>query len=463
MRKLILTGVFLLSLFILFNPLISAAGVEITGTDSKTIEFGKSTRFDFTVKNSLNMMMDIVVLVEGKHSEWVTLDKYFFLVPALSQKQLDVVVFPQDNGTQTYKLTVQSISMPNVYQSFAFSLKAVGDKKSEILVKEKKTSIQTVDAKISGSNIQMGAVILKPDETAITVDFYLKDINGDVILSYIKVLEGSGSKTVDYEFPTDGLLAGSYVTEVFVRDLMLSKIDTVVIPEARNVKKTREVTSGFLYETVLISVENLGNVVEHNYAFGEEVPLSEYIVWDVPPHASRSLDNGVIEGIWTIETMNPGDKVYISYTINYWFSLMKIIIAVILVLIAVAIVYMKMSRPSITKRFVKKGSNHFLVILEAKGSFFTSIKSVLIKDTISPLMEVEGKFEGIAPVIRKGKDNTELLWRIGTMKRMDERILSYNVRGKVEAQIKLHPAVMRYKKTEEGEKRRVFSNTVHVE
>ncbi len=457
----ILVAVLLLSLGLLIGS-ASAVSVDIMGLKTKTIQYGQSTRFDFTIKNNINRMMDYVIVIEGAHPEWVTLDKYFFFVPSLSQKKLDVVVFPQDNGTQSYSLIVQSISTPGIYNSFDFSVKAVGNKRSEVVVEEKKTSIERVDSGISGDNIETTIVVKKPDDTAITVDFYLKDSEGNIFSTYSKTLEGEGSQSVSHKFPTTNLLAGRYVIEAVVRELLISKSSIVVIPESRDVKKTRKVTSGFLYETVTIFIENLGNVVESEYILTDSVPSSESVSWDVSP-SSQQVFNGNVLSTWIITNLRPSDKVFVSYTINYWFSVLKIIIAIILILVAIAIVYMKMSRPSISKRFIKKGVSHFLVILEVKGSFFAPIRSVLVKDSISPLMEVQGKFEGIAPVIRKGKEKTELLWRIGTMKRMDERILSYNIKGKVEAQIKLEPAMLRYKKTEEGEKRRVLSNMVHVE
>ncbi len=459
--RIILISVFLLTLSLCFSSAF-AVSIEISGGTTKTMDFGKSTNFDFTVKNNLNIMMDYVALINGDNLGWVTLDKYFFFIPPLSQKKIGLVVYPQDNGTHYYSLTIQSVSRPEVHNTVDIEIRAIGPKKSKIGEEEKVTSIENVDASASRNAISSSTVVTNPEDSDITVDIYLKDSGGRILSTYSETAKGKGTHTIVHDFPTEDLLAGRYTVESVIREFVISSSTDVIIRELRDVRESREITPGFLYETVIIYVENLGNVVEEEYILTEITPATEYVTWETEP-ASQDIVDGNVESMWVLNNLRPKDKMIISYTINYWFSVLKIIIGIIVILVAISIVYIKLSKPTITKRFIKKGSDRYLVILEVKGSFFAPLKSVLIKDIISPLVHIEGKFEGIAPVIRKEKEKTELLWRIGTMKRMDERILSYNVKGKVEAQIKLQPAMLRYKKTEEGEKRRVFSNVVHLE
>ncbi|NOX71284.1 MAG: hypothetical protein GXO64_01110 [Candidatus Micrarchaeota archaeon] len=440
----------------------AANELEISGSSQKMIEFGESATFNFTIKNNMNRMTDIVILVKGGNLGWVTLDKYFFFLPQLSEKDVNLNVYPQDNGTHSYTLIAQSASFPDIHASVDVIVDAVGNKK-EILKKEENViGIVSLSAKVQSGQIIVNSKISKTGNETANVDVYLKDRNGKIISTITKTIEGSGNHDIFASFPATDILAGRYDIELLVRKFMISKRTSVVIPVIEDIRKEKKITHGLFFETITISVENDGNVIEDDYTLNAHVPAMHYVTWSVPP-VSQYISEDMITSSWTFGSLRPKDKIIVSYTIHYWYFMLKLIIAVLIVIAAIGIVYMKLSKPSISKKYVKKGHNTYLVILEVKGSFFTRLRNVLVKDALSPLTKLDGKIEGVAPVIRKDHDKTELLWRVGTLKRGDERIFSYSIKPVVEAHIKLPRAMMRYKKTEEGEKLRVYSAEIELE
>lgn len=448
----------------LFSAGIACAAndIDIVGETTKTIKYGESASFEFIVKNNMRKVIDAIALVEGDNVGWITLDKYFFFINPSSTKTLGLTIFPQDNGTQFYTLSIQSVSEPDLYTEAILRVNAAGNKESEIIFEEKRTSMESVSAIFSANEIITEVMVDKEDENGLTVDIYLKEEDGRLISSYTEKVSGMGEHKVTKAFRAENLLAGKYIIEAVTREIVISKSAALTIPEIRDIKRTRQTTSGLFYENVIVSVENKGNVIEREYVLKETVPVTEYVTWDYEPIQTDVID-GNIDVYWKFGSMRPKDKVMISYTIHYWYSFLRLVVGILLILAAIGIFYMKLSKPSIKKKIIKKGTNKYLVILEVKGSFFTSLKSVLVKDYLSPLVHIEGKFEGISPVVKKNKDKTELLWRIGRIKRSDEIILSYNIKSVVEAQIKLPPAMMRFKKTEEGEKRRIYSAEMMLE
>ncbi len=451
------------SFLLLSATYASAAGeIEIIGEDAKSIRFGESVRFDFVVKNNMNKIADAIALIDGENLAWVTADKYFFFIPQLSETPLSLVVFPQDNGTHEYTLTVQSVSNPSIHDSKTITIEVMGNKAPAAKVGDKTVRIFGSSSRFSDGKITFSATIENPSDNALRVDIYLKNRKGRILSTETRAVEPNSTAKIKASFSAENLLAGRYSVEVVIRGLGASETRSVTIPEIRNVKKTKKVMRGFLYETVAISVENLGNVIERDYSVTEKTDSAHYVTWDVAP-TQTSIEDGMLVSTWLFGSLGPKDKIVITYTIHYWFFLLKLIIGILIIIAAVMVVYMKLSKPSIKKKYVKKGHNEYLVILEVKGSFFYPIKSVLVKDALSPLTKLVEKFEGVSPAIRKKEGRVELLWRIGTMKRMDERILSYTIKSVVEAQIKLPPATLRYKTAEDGDKKRVHSNEVELE
>ena len=72
------------------------------------------------------------------------------------------------------------------------------------------------------------------------------------------------------------------------------------------------------------------------------------------------------------------------------------------------------------------------------------IKNVVIRDQVSSLFEVKGKFETVKPAIRQTEEGTELVWTLGAIEPRDHRIIHYNVRPMVNGSLRLPKAYMTY-------------------
>ena len=225
-----------------------------------------------------------------------------------------------------------------------------------------------------------------------------------------------------------------------------------------NIVKVRKVVSNPLSDDIIITIRNSGNVVE-NYVLSEDIPPKEAVIFDNEPSSAVLEDNNV-KYRWSIQGLAIGKEIVVKYSISRVPKIIGWTMVFLSVVGLLGLGVIKVRRPSIKKRYMRKRNEH-LIVLEIKGSLTRELKNVFIKDRVSPLGKVIRQFEGPKPIIRESESGTELIWRIGNLKPKSEVILTYKVKPLIEAQLKMPRAYMIYKT--DDKKVKVFSKQLILE
>jgi hypothetical protein len=251
-------------------------------------------------------------------------------------------------------------------------------------------------------------------------------------------IEGKSIKTLPKTYCFDNYTQpGTYSVDIVLRTdinkFLDSRTTSIKVNEVSNlVFKKSGIYTPFV-QMKSITVKNDGNIVEENFNITESV--SEFTSRffypvDKPTDVKRIGGNTIY--IWNVESLAPGEQIEIKYEIRFIILWVSGIGLALLVFFAFSYVY----RPRIKKtvRFIgplKKGKET-VVLLEIKNSTINEIKNVVVQDSVSAIATLIEKFDTIAPTVRKSSSGTSLTWKIKSLKPLEERVLTYRIKPKVD-------------------------------
>jgi len=126
----------------------------------------------------------------------------------------------------------------------------------------------------------------------------------------------------------------------------------------------------------------------------------------------------------------------LNYSEIFWPTYV-LIVAVVLI---ISLVYWQMSAFTFKKNVIGKSSfksgKDISISLNVK-SRRKAVDKVAVRDIIPPNFSVVSKFETVKPLIRKVTNGIELLWKVGSLKPNEERVLHYTIRPNVDASSKV--------------------------
>lgn len=277
----------------------------------------------------------------------------------------------------------------------------------------------------------------------------------------IKTLE----KTYCFENYTE---AGTYSVEITLRTeinkFMDSRKESLVVNELSDLvfKKSGVYTPFIQMQT--ITVKNEGNVVETNFNVTESVSeFTANFFHPIDQPTSTYVVNGNTVYVWNVDALAPGQSLEIKYEIRFIIIWVAGIGIAAFVFLAFSYVY----RPKIRKgvRFMgemKKGKET-VVLLEIKNSTLKEIKNVIIEDTVSPIATLVERFDTIPPQIRKTAAGTSLIWKIKSLNPLEERVLTYRIKPKVEiiGSMRMPGATMSFD-TKKKDRKTVSSRSIEI-
>lgn len=182
-----------------------------------------------------------------------------------------------------------------------------------------------------------------------------------------------------------------------------------------------------------ITVSNDGNVVESDFNVTETVSeFTARFFYPVDEPVETKVVNGNTIYVWNIDSLAPGEQVEIKYEVRFIILWASGIGIALLVFIAFSYAY----KPKIKKavRFLgsmKKGKET-VVMLEIKNSTINEIKNIVVEDSISPISSLIERFDTIKPVVKKTSSGTSLIWKIKSLGPLEERVLTYRIKPKVD-------------------------------
>ncbi|MCX6818544.1 MAG: hypothetical protein NT129_00915 [Candidatus Aenigmarchaeota archaeon] len=130
---------------------------------------------------------------------------------------------------------------------------------------------------------------------------------------------------------------------------------------------------------------------------------------------------------WKLIGLQPGEEKSITYVINYVPLLIVIIIFMILLwyyMFRVRIFVIK--KKILQKKLIKEGSE-FTVGIDIKNNTGGAIKDIVIKDFVQAVFKVHDDAHGPKPTKKATPMGTEIRWRIDSLAKGEDRILTYKI------------------------------------
>jgi hypothetical protein len=446
MKKLLL----LLSVFVLIVIPSNAHAVRITSSPtSATAKVGDTVSYVLTIGNDLNVPSSFVISVFGPHLEWMSLEEYYLKIDKKSSRDTSLLFYPNSEGVYQYKVRVSSVEDPTNSDTINIYL----DVKSL-----KDPGIKSFSSKLSRDKLNLYLNVNSERKRDIKILFEVINSEGNRVKSLEIGEELKGSKSIEESIYVGDLEAGVYTVKASLIGFNIYEETSFRIEPVHNVLKIKRIRSNPFSQEVILTIENKGNIIE-DYLVREALPFNQPVTFIENPD-SYFLENGKnMVYQWNLRGLMIGKPVEIKYRIEYWPSYVVFFIIGICVLGLLGVSVLRISKPSIEKRYVKKRENEHLIILEVKGSVTKELRNVLVKDSVSPLAKVEEQFEGPRPIVRVSESGTELIWRLGDVKPRSDVLLSYRIKPFIEASLKMPRAHLTYR-TPEGKRFRVYSKRI---
>jgi len=165
----------------------------------------------------------------------------------------------------------------------------------------------------------------------------------------------------------------------------------------------------------------------------------------------------------TIDRLDPGQTVSITYMIEYWPSYAGWAAGIVASLIVLFVGFSHATSPKISKKHVSTKGKLHTIALDIKNPYSRKhLNNVIIRDWVSPLARVVTDDSGsLKPITRRTEAGTELIWKLGDFRGKEERVISYKLKSMVEGQLKMPRAYLRYR-DETGKGSKVFSKGVVI-
>jgi len=316
---------------------------------------------------------------------------------------------------------------------------------------------------ISGGNVNINLILDSTEERTVTANFDVTDSSDKVLYTFSETVTFSGLKTIQKSIPVPDFLAGKYNVYVNVEGTNLKEKIEFEIEPVHAVAETTKRISTVLYEDVIITIENNGNLVEKNYKTFQTIPNNDWITGFVTEPSSCVVEGDNKVCGYVVPELVPGGSTMITYRLNYWMIYGQYAFIVLVIIAIVTFSFIRVTNPTITKRHAKKGEDKHSVILEIKNPFMHHLRNVIVRDWVSPLARVlHEEFEMVTPVIRKSDAGTEMIWKLGDIKPKETRIITYKIKTMVQGSLRMPRAYIRFN-NKKGKKVRVFSKHLIVE
>ena len=430
MKKLLF---FVFMCFFLMSFTVQAVEVTVTPTHAETY-VDELAWYKVNVRNDQARADDFVITVTGPHLEWLNLQIYFVNIDPWSSHEFDLYFYPKEENSYNYEVYAYSARDERNSDSEKISLK---------VLPERVIYIKGFSAEKDGDKVELNLGVNSKYKELVEIGFDVLDSNGRRV-KYLKVeKELLGDQMVTESVGIPDLMAGTYYVRAELIGYDITAETTFQVSPVHEVTKKREVVSNPFSQEVIIIIQNVGNV-EEDYVHKEAVPSNEYVIFDEEPTIFYVDDENNMNYQWKIQGLAVGEPVTIKYTISTFHRVVGGVIIVFAIIGILGIGAVRVRRPSIRKKYIRKRNEH-LIVLEIKGSLTKELKNVLVKDRVSPLGRVVPQFDGPKPIVRESESGTELIWRLGDIRPRSDMLLTYKIRPLLEAQLKMPRAYLTYR------------------
>lgn len=245
-------------------------------------------------------------------------------------------------------------------------------------------------------------------------------------------------------FSLQDSLAGNYSIAVSLYDSLGNLIDTsskeIIISEITNITFKKDISNFLLFDYIKIYATNFGNYKSKAKITIE--PVSNFFeIYNGPAPTQE-------DSVWVLKEqfLSPNESTFVSYYKIYSLNIILLFIIFYLIYYLYCEFFTVKIEKNIIEKILPSGDKKVTVALNI-SSKFRNIDNVVVRDLIPSQFKVIAEFPSIKPVIRKIDDGTEIIWRLGTLGKGEERILHYSifVPSSIVGKVHLPRAVLRGK------------------
>jgi len=389
-----------------------------------TLNFSSPSTRNLTLTNKLNESLNFVVTINGEPPKSMFYSNNIFVQPNSTTNFL-VTFSPEDIGRYNFEFSL--VELRNSLINLSLPVKVWVQHPDKYILKDFTSSVE--------GNQVTASLTLKPHDSLDTeIKFDIFDLGGKVVKSSKVSKQLSKEEKVEQSIEVSDLPTGKYKLSASITGTNLKKETEFDIGLSRNVKEEKKVTKGLLYDEVKITLYNYGNLIENDYKVYEEIGKTQLVT--LVTNASDIINTGDKRRYeFTIEKIRPGEVATIVYRFETWQYLMTTVVIIIIVVVVVATSVMMYGKPRIKKKFAKRSRGQYSVIIEVKNSKISDIKDVVVRDIVQPLLKVnKNETLGLAPHIRESQVGTELVWKVGNLKKGESRVLHYTLDSLIHAE-----------------------------
>lgn len=425
MKKFVLAA---LTFLIFAAPALAEDGLFVTATQPSEVLAGESTFFDVTIDNkveeadwySLSIYPSDWVSIEGGTSALFlgAYDKKTFRVnvnPPVDARGINYIYSVSANGRKLGASTGVIVPVKQRYRSLLLTDFSVSCSECSDFIE--------LTAKVKN----VGNIEIENLNFLISAGQYSKSVG-------LEKLEQGEEKTVSVKFLVGSWSPGNYDASVKLTSNAGSdnKRAQFSVPVQSRIISTKYSQKNFLGSTVYLIVKNEGNVQSTTDVLSEKI--SDPFVAVYPVDRPSSATGGILT--W-YATLAPGEQRTYVYSQVFW----PIPLGGFLVVLGAAYAYVIATAIEIRKAIFGK-AGVFGVSLQVKNRG-PATDGVVVKDVVPATFSVIPSFETLKPIMRRVAEGTELIWRVGTVGKGEERVLHYKIKPVGPASGALPKAVLR--------------------
>ncbi|RME54677.1 hypothetical protein D6777_03030 [Candidatus Woesearchaeota archaeon] len=252
-----------------------------------------------------------------------------------------------------------------------------------------------------------------------------------------------------FKFPISALTKpGTYNVEVKVlynNEIIERSTFTFVVTENKDVKEKKTENLGLIIKTYSVEKTNYGNTkVSESYSINLNKFQQLFATYSEQP---SSVKGNKVSWVFDIEPNK-------SHTVSVKVSYVPLVIVLVVLVIIMIVLYVWSSRKlSVTKEILKlredkDGITELKVLLHIKNKTKKTLRHLSVIEHLPKILEPMKDFGTLKPErVQKGSKGYRVIWLIPELVSGEERIISYNVRSKINivGSFVLSPTIVRYK------------------
>jgi len=405
-----------------------------------TMHAGNSVAFEFLVENNQDTADDFVIEVSGDRMEWYQPAKLLIHMEGATSQELDINFYPFIDGTGNfvYELKLYSQKFPDTSKTEKIYLNIL----DHFILND--FSVSKTDSTLE-FKLDMDSAISQN----VNIKIDVRDGAGNSINKLEAIEEIEATETVSRSLSLPKLLAGKYSIELEAVPnsigKSISKTREFEIEAIHNVVESTERIANPLYDVVNVIVTNNGNVVENDYVTYQQI-TKDFVTGFVLGEPETCDELGSQKTCkYALGDLAPGQTAKITYRVDYWPTYLQFGILTIIVLLLIVATFMRATKPTVRKRYIRKGAQRHSVILEIRNPYFHHLGDAVLRDWVSPIATVSQQgFEAVGPAVKRTEAGTELIWKLGNIKPREHRVVGYKIETMIEGQIRMPRATLRY-------------------